>query len=390
MYPSSLIFMIGLKFFFLKFILRFIIIAQTQLAHTLQKYVIIVFFFYQFLIYINITKGYLLPVPIIEDRFQGFYQHIHVRIMFSNENFCIFNYLLRYGFLIFCFLFCGLLFCDLLIVFHLVKILIIILIVVYDLIEIYSHALKHVPGCFKVISDWVLNHWCKSVDTWIVTSSYCVVVIVAMITQMDGWHHVCWLDEYLRQRWEVNLMNHGIELKDRGHGVDFELVAPCAVLGHVTTVLLNRLIVLDEMSVQLFILKDMLYSSFSIYLIPILITLELISNCPEQAIAITFHFLNFQAKWRKLLPKLLHIQQILLLVFLSLQILSLPFIQFLCFIIRLFLFILHLFLLLFFLLIIFFLQNLFIFLLPMLGIDFFRVFSWHCYVKSINYNSFSN
>ena len=91
----------------------------------------------------------------------------------------------------------------------------------------------------------------------------------------------------------VYLVHNDIEPVDLRESVHLELTAPSSVLSHPVDVVLDVLVILNEKLVQLFVLLDVVGALRSELLMMRLVSLKLVAERPEKAIAISTHFFDF-------------------------------------------------------------------------------------------------
>ena len=85
-------------------------------------------------------------------------------------------------------------------------------------------------------------------------------------------------------------MNNNIELKAIGEGVHLQLPTPASILSHFFTILLNGFIIFNEWRIKFLVFHDILHCCNSVAEVLIFFSLQLISDCPEEAVPVCFYF----------------------------------------------------------------------------------------------------
>lgn len=157
------------------------------------------------------------------------------------------------------------------------------------------------------MADWVVfNGWIADVAR-VVNTPDTVVMFTQMETNVYGWARPNWFVEHLCHTWIIDLVNNNIEFHAVCQSIHFQLATPDTVLDHVITILVYCFIILNKRRIHVLISSYIVDCFDSVPHMLILVSVELISESPEQAVSIGLRLFNFEVERCQLLPKLFHV-----------------------------------------------------------------------------------
>ena len=115
----------------------------------------------------------------------------------------------------------------------------------------------------------------------------------SVISQMQSFQvlGVPW-EKFLGHIFEIYLVNNQIELMNLGKNCNLKLATPCPLFANQFYVVINRSIILNEELVVLLVLHKLLDNAFPEAHVHELSTIKLISQGPEQTVAIATRVLD--------------------------------------------------------------------------------------------------